>query len=451
MEKKDQSQEEQTSEAINPLSTQPSNPTQAKANESRTASQNLDLSEEKKRNLKVKPTPIAIGLVILTVLASIFFSGIGDNTDKDSLSQATTKLDTFNRYTAIFAAIFTALAVTSGLLYSRSNRQLSAIKDKETRDQVQKTAEANERAELAELKRVELARTLSRRAIPFVQIGAKTNYDPLKPYAGIKVIIEYLPQIEPQRAALNVAEILKSTGWEIVSLNPNAELITSFWDGVAVDSHVPQTLGLPPEEQMRLSSGVERPRNAATALVAFLKRNYWEARIFPSSVFGGLPPNTISIKVGLKPEPRLTTKDEEEFLEQTGQSQSQPLPQERTTPRRITTTQREDILKGIAEIPKFRTDLLQPVLISCPVGNIEALRFAKEFAEVLRSAGWPVIGDPTPDKNFPRRLKGILIKERWDSQSQSAAILKRILKQLEVEREREPFSESQPMEILVGW
>jgi preprotein translocase subunit SecG len=139
-----QTPEEQIKETLKSLPDQPTDSLQVEASKALAASQNLDVSEEKKRTLK--PTPIAIGLVIITAVASIFFSGIGHNTNKDSLSQATSKLDTFNRYTAIFAAIFTALAVTSGLLYSRTNRQLSAVKDKEAIDQKQLTAEANERA-----------------------------------------------------------------------------------------------------------------------------------------------------------------------------------------------------------------------------------------------------------------------------------------------------------------
>jgi len=327
-----------------------------------------------------------------------------------------------------------------------ANTQIDTAKANEA------AASANERAEIEALKRVEMEKSLARRTIPLVVMGGKWNTDPLKPFAGIQVIVEYLPELEPYRAALEVRALADSVGWKVVKFAPQTELADPRWDGVTVQWYWP---GMPkdPNQFFQNLRAEEKPKNAATALVEFLKLNNWGADSKPSSL-GEIPPDTIRVRVGLKPEPYSITKAEEEFEEKVRKTPNQPLPQRRTTPRHITLEVGTRLLKSLEATPFFVFgEDARPTIISCPEGNNEACEFADEIAELLRELKWPLQGTVVRDKNFPRMLKGILIRERWENQSESAGLWYRAFKAagFEVKRESEPYSPTEPMQILVGW
>jgi len=316
-------------------------------------------------------------------------------------------------------------------------------------------ANANERAEQEALKRVELAKTLSRRTIPFVFGKGKTNLDPLKPFAKIQVMVEYLPETEPYRAAREVASKLSQAGWKVLSFEPNEQLREPWWDGVIVEPYAAKsTKGLSDVEMMRSIRSEYPSQEAATAVVAFLHSNNWEARQ-GFAERGELPIDTMRIRVGLKPEPRFITAAEEEALAPFGLTQTGPLPRQRETARHLTLQQREAIAEALSKIPLGRTDLLQPVLVRCPAENTEACNFAGEIVELLRSVKWPLAADLIHDKDFPRRTKGIAFREMWRGQFMARAVLSDALRNAGVEVEsrsaQEYFSPTEPLQMLVGW
>lgn len=189
------------------------------------------------------------------------------------------------------------------------------IKKAQARENEEKTARIlTLERETADAKRklLETEKVMSRRAIPFIVKDGKTNLDGLKPFAGIKVIIEYAPEAEPYRAADDLRQALARAGFEVLSFTPVAFLVEPFWDGVVVQPHVPR----PPAslEQARTQPDTtQKSGDAADGVVRFLESNNWVARYFPSK-FDELPPDTLRIRVGFKPEPyRLTEEVEEMF------------------------------------------------------------------------------------------------------------------------------------------
>jgi hypothetical protein len=170
-------------------------------------------------------------------------------------------------------------------------------------------------------KRLALEKTLSRRSLIILGLGqGKRNTDPLKPFAGTKVIIEYLPDFEAYRAALTLAGLLEDehVGWKVVSLMGSAELVEPFFDGVVVEIYRPDLQALTdPNRQAEAEAGIkaqQESREKAEALVKFLTSSNWEARSsnsYPPNVF---PPDTLRVRVGFKPEPHLPGVDEQEWL-----------------------------------------------------------------------------------------------------------------------------------------
>ena len=186
-------------------------------------------------------------------------------------------------------------------------------------------AQANEKAETERLARVELEKSLAPRVIPFVRLAGKTNVDNLKPFAGTQVAIEFLPDLEPRRAAGQITQALGFAGWHVVRLTPNPELGEGFWDGVVVEASGPKSgemaTASPADQQKRMREWANA-NEVAAALVTFLHAHNWQARAMPSST-GDLAPNVIRVKVGYRSLPHVKTPAEEEFDRYTRQREKE--------------------------------------------------------------------------------------------------------------------------------
>lgn len=199
-------------------------------------------------------------------------------------------------------------------------------------------AQANERAkklekEAAELKkqnldterkleaerrtRLELEKSLNPRSLAYIGeqaiftdpsmlasvtgLRGKSNIDPLKPFAGTNVILQYLPDAEASRAAGSIASIIKAAGWNVTELSARPELIGEYFDGVVVWAHRPRTPAgsFPNTEQERAKMWSD---GAAASVVLFLRSNNWQADLRGVGK-GEVPINTVKIMVGFKPNP----------------------------------------------------------------------------------------------------------------------------------------------------
>lgn len=166
-----------------------------------------------------------------------------------------------------------------------------------------------------EAKRAELEKSLinlavcnAPRLIPFWSIGnTKTSIDPLKPFAGGQAIIEFVPDAETRRAALNIYGSFDHAGWKIIRFST----IDGIEDGVEIQPYVaplPPASGFSPEWNSLWQSEI-RSDNAADAVIDFLHSYNWQAkRGWPVDENGHmirdpkiLPPDTLRIRVGLYP------------------------------------------------------------------------------------------------------------------------------------------------------
>src|SRR5207244_982149 len=83
-------------------------------------------------------------------------------------------------------------------------------------------------------KRLELEKSLWPRELYMIfHDQTSTNFDSLKPFAGMTVLLEYLPDAEPKRAKESIAQILSNAGWKVL-LRENKELWPGFFDGVVI-------------------------------------------------------------------------------------------------------------------------------------------------------------------------------------------------------------------------
>jgi len=162
------------------------------------------------------------------------------------------------------------------------------LKQEQLREQNLKT---EAKLEQERTTRLELEQSLAPRELVIQQFeGGKTNFDALKPFAGLQVVFEVLPDAEATRAAGDIAKVLRNAGWVIASASLNSELNTSFFDGVFIQTpfHDPNPF-------------VGQEAMAAEALRAFLEVNGWQASWAPVSRSAKMPQSTIKISVGFKP------------------------------------------------------------------------------------------------------------------------------------------------------
>jgi hypothetical protein len=168
----------------------------------------------------------------------------------------------------------------------------------------------NTRAQLdaVEAKRAALEKSLVNMAVcnaPRVILrwttGGKTEADPLLPMAGQKVFIEFVPDAEARRAALNLERALSDAKWDVLSMR----VVDGLNDGVSVQPSMagtesPQSGGI---------SAFFHASGVADKLAEFLHSYNWQAqRGWPESAPGKLlrdpsvlPAGAIRIQIGLYP------------------------------------------------------------------------------------------------------------------------------------------------------
>lgn len=180
-----------------------------------------------------------------------------------------------------------------------------AVKAEELKEQNLATAVELEKERKT---RLELEQSLTPRQIALVASKAgKLNIDPLKPFAGIQMFVEILPDAEAERAAGNIIWLTKKAGWNLSSAMFNPELKGPFFDGVIVMPYMAprRRLSKPPFWTEEEYAAEEFSREAAEELVNFLKSNNWSAHIgmiFPKRD-GEIPLRSVKITVGFKPSP----------------------------------------------------------------------------------------------------------------------------------------------------
>ena len=182
-------------------------------------------------------------------------------------------------------------------------------------------------AEIADVnaKRLELERSLAPRT--FGANGKIINLDKLKEFAGINIVLRFLPDAESERAASVLIGVLQreDVGWKMSASIPDPTKYVSFFDGVLVTwrpTSPEEMESLPPSspgnERARMarfrefSKESDRSSRAADELVDFLRANGWEARSMPAGD-NELPHNSVGITVGFKPNPYFDPKEIKEM------------------------------------------------------------------------------------------------------------------------------------------
>jgi hypothetical protein len=162
----------------------------------------------------------------------------------------------------------------------------------------------------AESKREELEKSLWPREFPLVTSPKGNNFDSLKPFTPINVVIEFLPDAEAARAASHIVGLAHAAGWNVVDVEPNPKVIAGFFDGVVV--HTPLAV---PWDNPRDTAEGERLEGAGNAIVGFLTSYKWVARRSPVKLheFGV---NTIKISIGFKPSPYFQDPEIKKIMEE---------------------------------------------------------------------------------------------------------------------------------------
>lgn len=177
------------------------------------------------------------------------------------------------------------------ILHSRWDKQLDAIQEREKEELKQSAAAANERAAQLEHKTEELRKVnldletyISPRSFKAQHEAAKA----LSPFAGTKVAIEYLPDVECKRTAGLIAFALMMAKWQILS-QASSTLDEHFSDGV--------DLMMPSRDFENRNQLVD----AATALAAELNKTGIKTK--PANYSERVEKGTIRVRVGMKPGP----------------------------------------------------------------------------------------------------------------------------------------------------
>ncbi len=162
-------------------------------------------------------------------------------------------------------------------------------------------AEALHRQLAADEKDVnELRKSLApRQDLALIQSHGKSNIDEMKNFPELEVILVFAPEYLTMGSAGEIEQRVTDAGWKVVSRIPNA----SVWPGVKVYRHLgPDISGFGNPDELR-------SKGAADALCRFLHSFDWDCDVEMGSRALGpsnVPPNTIRVEVGLKPEPYFT-------------------------------------------------------------------------------------------------------------------------------------------------
>jgi hypothetical protein len=232
--------------------------------------------------------------------------------------------------------VFLVATLISTILIVRWNGKLSAAKDNLERakdrkvagdlgekdikiGELSKQAEELEQSNIAsqrdleaeKIKRVEMEKSLAPRQLPLTAkytdskgIWHETNFESIRPFAGIQVMIRVLNDAEAERAASGIIELCRMAGLKVIGVERRNDMNTGFFDGVIVEPYDPR-VSMPKnashDELIKLQRDEDISRAAAEAMVEVLVSNAWQARTFPSDK--SIPPLTIRVSVGFKPTP----------------------------------------------------------------------------------------------------------------------------------------------------
>ena len=118
------------------------------------------------------------------------------------------------------------------------------------------------------------------------------------------MILEFLADGEPRRMAQMIRDAVTEAGWRVISFLPSAnDSLNEFPDGVAVGTGI----GAPILPDGRIAVN-DFSGEASYNLIVFLNEN--GVRATGQGILG-LPLNTVRIRVGLKPEPYFSPKEEQ--------------------------------------------------------------------------------------------------------------------------------------------
>lgn len=178
-----------------------------------------------------------------------------------------------------------------------------------------KLAEANDKLEQEKITRLEMEKSLAPRLLPFRKFSdGTTNIDDLKLLKGTTVRIVYVPDAEAARAAANLAYLFGAAGWKIASVGPidKLDIEKLGLDGITLESYVaPRDPNLPSAEIV----AEWRSTDTTSAVMKWLRENEWEANLGFTD-HGEITPDSIRVRVGLKPYPYFEDADSKRFRDE---------------------------------------------------------------------------------------------------------------------------------------
>ena len=313
---------------------------------------------------------------------------------------------------------------------------------------------------------LELLTSIVPRNLQWSALGGRFN-EQLKLYAGERVVIEFLPEAEPRRAAESLAQELRSAGWEVEGPLPNEELWRAWHIGVRLEPYrAPSHSTFPSEEEFREHvNAMWKSSELSDCIESYLNKRKWQGvgRGWPED--GELAKGTLRIRIGSQPMPELPRTaplglDDEhrQFLIDEGLiKDDSPVPLERKAKRSIGVDDRAkmvELLKLEREGYAHLGQQMEQVEIRCPDGNCEAYELALQIADVLSESGWEVrSGKVVVDRDFDRKLKDVVVRADSKNPQQhfQAADLLRALQKAEIESKDVWKPTFDPLQVLVGW
>ncbi len=175
-----------------------------------------------------------------------------------------------------------------------------------TVDALTRASEAGFAAFKEKWEREQMERLSYPRKLNFLR--AEEYVNALRPYAGTEVFLVTLPDTEPTRTAQMIADLLNSAGWKVLRIETmHGTRQTEIEDGIDIETNGP-IMSVPPNPL----------RPAMEALRDILGDSRIDARrsfLNPSLPPDRLPPNTIRVVVGLRPERHFSYKKLQEESE----------------------------------------------------------------------------------------------------------------------------------------
>lgn len=177
---------------------------------------------------------------------------VSSTTPSEAVRVAAKNATFWFRSYVIWAVLAVLVSVILTWMVWRSGNLLqdAAVADvSEAAGQANKAAgEANERAaklekEAQELKRsnLEMEKALAPRVFRATSVNGRSNWESLKPFAGIQAIVRFdanaVPKGETERAASDIKNILELAGWKIIAFEPTTSFPKPF-AGVFIETYM---------------------------------------------------------------------------------------------------------------------------------------------------------------------------------------------------------------------